>query len=250
MAEVISAKADQFIRTCLDRARTRWVTVRFLEGLLRVVAATSVIVGASFVADNAFTMPAWLRVVMLLLSFTVFFGGLVFEVWSLAKRVPSDEAMARILEKKFPELDNSVINSVQLSRSGAGGSAAVIIGSLVSSTASLVSKFDLSGIASFKRVRQLLAAAAIAFLLLAGYAYAWPEHFSNAFQRFVMPLAWVAPITDTRLTVEPGDAVVGYGRPVTIIGRISGTLPSFARIQRSEERRVGKDCRSRWSQCH
>src|SRR5260221_7109608 len=42
-----------------------------------------------------------------------------------------------------------------------------------------------------------------------------------------------------------------FGRPVTAMGTASNTImPSKRTFKRSEERRVGKECRSRWSPYH
>jgi len=224
------AKADRFIRSHLDTARTKWITVRFLEGLSRTVAITSFALLVAFLADNAFALPGVARLALLAAVLAVLFGGLAWNFYSLAKRIPSDEAMARIVEKAHPEFDNMIINSVQLVRSGHKGPAAVIVAALANSAAAAVARFSFKGVVTLDRLKKLALVALAGLLLFAAYGLAMPDRFNNAFERFIRPLAWVPPLTDTHLEVEPGDATVGYGRPVVITARVSGKIPSTAVI--------------------
>ncbi|MDZ7816635.1 MAG: DUF4175 family protein [Planctomycetota bacterium] len=230
MATAVTAKAHKHIRRYLDTARTKWVMLRFLEGSLKVLAVTGIVVLLSFLADNALTLSPWLRGSLLGVCIVVFLGGLGREMFLLTYRVPSDESMARIIEKKHPDLDNRVINSVMLSKKELSGGAAMIVSSLVNSTAATVDRFDLRGIVNVKRLRQFAVAAVLVLVLLVGYGFAMPQHFGNAFKRFIMPFKYVPPITDTRIAVEPGDITVGYGRPVDIIARVSGEMPSVVTV--------------------
>lgn len=230
MAVSTNDKAEVFIRRSLDAARTKWVTTQFFEALFKTIGITAIVLLVAFLADNAFALPGVLRLLLLGVVITLFFGGIGYSIYNLAMNSPSDEAMARIIEKKYPDFDNRIINSIQLAKSEHAASSGAIVSALVSTTAETVSKFNFKGIVSAAKLRKLGILAAVGVLLFSAYAVGLPQNFENALERFVKPLAYVPPLTDTQLTVEPGDTTVGYGRPITVIGRVSGVVPPNAVI--------------------
>ena len=49
------------------------------------------------------------------------------------------------------------------------------------------------------------------------------------------------------VNLEPGDALIMYG---VLIGKAKRSISRGEVVTRSEERRVGEECRSRWSPYH
>ncbi|MFA4987423.1 MAG: DUF4175 family protein, partial [Candidatus Brocadiia bacterium] len=223
-------KGEEYIRRQLDGVRTFWLTVRFVESFLLIVALTVGLILVSFTADNAFTLPGWFRFVLLAAILGVFFGGLTYRIVRISKSSPSDEAMARIVEKTQPGVNNQFINAIQLSKSGYSGSAGVIVAAIVDGAASVATKFDFTGVVTLHKMKKLGIIAGAILLMMFVYAFGMPEYFGNALSRYVRPLAYVPPLTKTHLEVEPGDTTVGYGSPVNIIAHVGGQIPPSAVI--------------------
>ena len=60
----------------------------------------------------------------------------------------------------------------------------------------------------------------------------------------------VDPIELRMLPVADGSDMMGSLRNPAAFNNVFGLRPSQGRVPRSEERRVGKECRSRWSPYH
>ena len=109
-------KVDQPVRATLDGLRWRIRCYVWLQGLGTATAC----VGAAFwstLALDWFFEPPWEFRLLLLIFGTFGLVGLLF--WVIVRQAfarLSDENMAMLLERRFPQLDDSLLTAVELSR--------------------------------------------------------------------------------------------------------------------------------------
>ncbi|MCK4284186.1 MAG: hypothetical protein KAX44_07705, partial [Candidatus Brocadiae bacterium] len=226
-----SERAMGHVYRLIDRSRATWRLVDTLDGALKsfIVVGGGLILG--FLADNLLHLPGPARMacgVALLGALT--FMLLRFVLYPLLRPV-TDEMVAAHIEADFPQLDNRVINTVLLAREKFKRSLTrQMVASQIRQTAQHIRDSSLRRPAKRRRLwksgRWSLALAAVVLL----YGALFSEHLANAFFRFVYPYRYIAPITDTRLEVSPGDTDCLQGDSLRIEARVSGVLPESARI--------------------
>ncbi len=224
-------RAIEHVFHTIDRSRASWRLVEVLAGLLKTFLAVGDALLAGFVVDNLFHLPGPVRLgyavaVLAILAFML----LRFILYPLARPM-TDEMVAAHVERAFPELDNSVINAVLLSRETFRDSLTRhMAASQVRQTAESVRERDfgrpIGGRNLWKSGRWALCLLGAAVL----YGVLFSDYMGNAFLRFVFPYRYIPPITDTRLEVSPGDADCLQGDPLRIEARVSGLLPESASI--------------------
>lgn len=219
---------DAIYRT-IDRARTSWRAVQLADGLVKVFLMVGGGLVAGLVADNLVHLPEPARlgfVIALAAAFVAMVGR--FIVYPLARPV-TDEMVAAHLERAFPELDNRLINAVlfsserfhhPLTRQMAASQiedAAQDVG-----VRNLGRPVDVAGLRRWGLRALVLMAAAVLYGVL------FTSYMGNALSRFLHPYTYIPPITDTRLTVKPGDATVLQGGELAVEARVGGVLPEKA----------------------
>ena len=224
-------RAIEHVFRTIDRSRASWRLVEVLAGSLKTFLAVGDALLIGFVLDNLFHLPGPVRLayavaVLGILTFML----LRFILYPLVRPM-TDEMVAAHLERAFPELDNSVINAVLLSRERFRDSLTRhMAASQVRQTAESVRKRDFGrptgGQGLWKSGRWALGLVGAAVL----YGALFSDYMGNAFLRFVFPYRYIPPITDTRLEVSPGDADCLQGDSLRIEARVSGLLPESASI--------------------
>ncbi len=220
----------------VDRARITWRAVQLADGALRVFLLTGAAAVAGFMLDNLVHLPQGVRLVWgvgILLAAIAGIGR--YMLYPLARPI-NDRMVAVHLERALPELDNRLINAVLLSDERFGHRLTRVMADLQIAEAAgqldlraLIRPVDLESLALWgKRVLVLVG-------VLVVYGLLFGDYLANGWDRFVHPLSWVPPITDTRLEVTPGSAVVLLGEPLDVEARISGVLPQEARVKVRED---------------
>jgi hypothetical protein len=226
-----SQQAMAHIYRVLDRSRLAWRVVESLDGLLKAFAIVggSLIVG--FLADNFFHLPGPVRLVCAL----VVLAGLAlmlarFVFYPLLSPM-SDEMVAAHVERAFPGLDNSVINSVLLA--GEKFRDPLTRRMAVSQILETAERVQTQEVRLRTGARGLWRSGRWALALLAAgllYGVLFSSYFGNALLRFVHPTRYIPPITATRLEVSPGDTSLLQGASLAVEARVSGLLPENGRI--------------------
>jgi len=231
----ITAAAGR-LRRKLEAVRTHQRGVWLREGVGLLLAAIIPALGLAMLLDNLVHLPMVIRILIL--------GGLIAGVVVLIRRAGrmiarpiTAEQIAVKVESKYPEIDNRLINSLLLAQEDDEESFE-LIREIVESGVSDASKHNLSASVPKKRMWLMTAAAALAILLMSGYAVMFPEYFGNALARLLIPFADTDALTRTRIVnVTPKDANVLSGDDVTIAVELDAdrSLPKAARIAYSPD---------------
>ncbi|MBT3377715.1 MAG: hypothetical protein HN742_06195 [Lentisphaerae bacterium] len=211
-------------------ARLRKGYVRSRGGLfsLGAVAGVAGVVLSFCVADLVFHLPTFLCWLCWLgLLGTI--GAGIYAVRHVLKERVSDEAMAVLVERVMPDVDNHVINAVQLS--GRYPQSDSLVEGLLKEVApdwegihhrSLYSQDPLKWIK-----RGLIGMGVVGGLLFA----LTPRGMTYAVGRLVAPMAGLEPFTLTRIiSVTPEDPNVLRGESVDVEVRFEGATPKNARV--------------------
>ncbi len=204
-----------------------WRKVLFLEGISFLIAVIIPFLIIVFFLDNVVHLPSWGRSVILIvtlsLSISIFLKTVIF---SFIRRF-SDERIALHVEKKYPELQNKLINAVQFGKEASESpvASAIIEDSLLKSKT-----FDFGKSISRDHLKKSVMVSSLAIILLVLYGLSFREHFNNALARFLSPRADIPPVTLTKLSVSPRDTVVLSGEDVEIKAFVEGKIPGNAQI--------------------
>ena len=234
MATDVEQREDamEHVYRLLDRSRGTWRVMDMLAGLLKTFAVFGGALVVGFLADNLLHLPGWVRLLYGIGALAALIAMVARFVLHPLLRPMTDEMVAAHVERALPESANRLINAVLLTgerfRDPLSRRLAV---AQIRSTARDVRSGGLvrpAGTGDLRRpARWALGLAAFALL----YGLIFTEHFGNAFLRFVHPTRYIPPITDTRLSVTPGDAELLQGDSLAVEARVGGLLPESARIE-------------------
>jgi hypothetical protein len=212
------------LRAKLASVARRIRLLRAARGLSLLVLVTVLLIGGVFLVDLALglTQPA-LAVALALLaaatSLIVLFGVVV-----PLSRALDPEALAAIIEEKYPELGERLTSTVELAGhpETAHGSAA-LIALLVHDTALRAGPLDFGHAISGRTSQQLATAAAIALLLLLIPGLFLADQAADFGRRLFTSWTPAATVEGPgyTLTVHPGDVFAARGRPLTLTAKIA-----------------------------
>ncbi|NLF22960.1 MAG: hypothetical protein GX590_07340, partial [Lentisphaerae bacterium] len=155
----------------------------------------------------------------------VFLAAVAAAVAALAqmlRRRHSPAAVAALLERRFPQLDNHLINRV-LFAATADIRSAWVRAYLAEPPPASWSDLPLGNLKNRYKRRLGAAALAVALLALLGPGYRYGEAWRVALRRVANPFSTLAPVTFTTvLQVAPGDATALQGDPVELVLRARG----------------------------
>ncbi len=221
--------------TTLDEVRRQWRLHKVLEGALLTVAGVLGVLVLLVLADNLLQPSVAGRFVLACLLW----GGLGLAVLSLiVKRILEDrrdDFFAALVERKHPELHNTLINALQLGRDNTPGFSKDLIGAIVRDADRLLGDSEVTDAVDRKPTKRAALCALVGVLLVAGYGVAMTPRFTNGLARLLLPWADIEPYTQTRIgvrDVEPGDTRVAEGKPVAIVVRAQGVVPKEAKLHR------------------
>lgn len=219
------------LEATIDAVRSKWVFVRAVEGAALLGAFASLGLLVAFGLDNLLHLSLFPRLVLT----TVVLAGAAWLGWtrlaSPLMRRPSDDAVALLIERGKPELENRLINAVQLSRETLPDGSVGFVDLVRQDAAQALSRLGVDGVVPVRLAKRagMVACAALGLLLV--YALLLPKHFWNAFERFSKPTRFVAPITETTLRVEPGHIRLARGEGFTVVARVGGVVPQRAVLE-------------------
>ena len=173
------------LRGSLSRVRETWRRVATLEGLLVTVAVAGVMLLAAVALEATLHLAGGMRLVLLLAILGSALGGLAYWVVRPYLSDISDECVAVHVERRFPELRNGLINSVQLVK--APGVSGGFVAAVVAQASRQAATLDLGEAVDRRRVRKAGLAACCAVLLLAALYAVSPGRFTNAVRRLLNP---------------------------------------------------------------
>jgi hypothetical protein len=219
----------------LDEVRNQWRRHKLLEGGLLVLAGFVTVVVVLVAADNLFHPGTAGR---LLLAIALWGGliagllGLMVRRWLEDRR---DDYFAALVERKHPGLHNRLINALQLGRDHQRGFSPVLIEAIVRDADQATQDLELTDSIDVRPAKRAALGALAALVLVAGYALALTPRFTNGLARVLLPLADIAPYTQTQIRAEdvrPGGTRIAEGKPLRITARLSGVIPPGAQMHR------------------
>ncbi|MGE3804720.1 MAG: hypothetical protein AB7K24_08625, partial [Gemmataceae bacterium] len=178
--------------------------------------------GAALVADLAFDLPALARQVLLISWIGLgLLSTLAFLVIPLSRKI-QPAALAAVVEEEYPEFDERLTTSVELSEGGQMHGAAALIELLYSDTEKQAKPLNFERAFPARMARRFAIAAGCLFLVLALPAALWPSRAAELGERFLFPTRTYTAFSPYIFEIGPGDKVAGRGRPVqfTVIVRV------------------------------
>lgn len=218
-------------QSTLGEVRSKWVVVRAAEGVALLGAFVFLGLLVAFGLDNLFHLSVVPRLV---LTF-VLLGGIGAIGWmriaSPLLRKPSDDAVALLIERGKPDLENRLINAVQLSRETLPDGSVGFVELVRQDAADCLTRLGVSGVVPVRLLKRAAPIAVGSLAVVVAYAVLLPKHFENALERFAKPTRFVAPITETTLAVEPGHLRLAKGEGFTVVAHVGGVVPQKAVLQ-------------------
>ncbi len=215
-------RAMESILDRLDRVRWRHLLVqlaRSAAALATVVLAGLILLGVSagYWADQP---PATLRWGLLVGILTVWAAALAWLVLLPIRRNLNYHQTARLIERSFDGLDNSLINAIQLSRDRMQPSPA-LVQSAIYETSRRIGRLPLAAAVSVRSLRRWLIAAGVAAAGLAAFALLQGPRLSRGLAAVFRPTGYVRHVETVKLiSLTPGDATRLAGERLTIEARI------------------------------
>jgi len=219
------------------RQRLRKLAVR--KGAIATAWIAVLAISLSFLLDWSLVLPMPVRLVILLLSVGAIVHVLARRVIDPLSRALPDADLAKLLESSHPELRQSLITAIELSRPGSETAAHVspsLIAAVVRSAEESVAKVDPRRViddAPLRRQVSLLAAASIGIIALAAYR----SDLASLWLRRNLLLAgdlWPKDV-ELELVTPRLPAVVAVGDPVEVVVRARRGSPSSVTVSSWEE---------------
>jgi hypothetical protein len=234
------AEAYAHLVQALAELRWQWRMRKVLEGALLALAGTAGVLLAGVTADNVLHLePAGRAAVAALLWATLVLAlaALVLRRWLEDRR---DDFFAALVERRYPELHNRLINALQLGRGRANGFSPRLIEAIISDAAEATAELDLTTSLDRRPMRRAVGLALAAGLAIAVYALLLTPRFVNGLARVLLPSADLPAHTATRIlewSVKPGNSRGPEGAPVQVEVKVAGDMPATAQlVRRSSDR--------------
>ncbi len=220
----------------LEEVRRQWRRHKLLEGALLAAGGTvAVLLTLVFIDNWIWQSGAAGRLVLAALLWGGLAVGLLYLVVKRFLEDRRDDFFAALVEQKYPGLHNKLINALQLGRGEQRGMSAELIDAIVHDADKATVELDMRESVD-PRPSWRAAGVSLAVLLLLGvYAVAAPERFGNGLARVLLPLGNIPPYTQTQILTDsilPGDTQVSEGSPITFEVRVTGVVPTKAKLQR------------------
>jgi hypothetical protein len=222
------------IEQALDAVRSIYLRSCALRGCAKVAGIACGLVLLLFVADNVIALPAAVR-----LALAAGFALMVVAVaWrDLLRPLVSDippEACALLLEKRFPDLDARLINSLLLARRPLTSLGGRVVRVTMNEADGMVRRFNFPAFFEGKKILRIVLAGGALLAVMGVYAVVFPAYFGNAFIRYASPLGGHAHLRGPKLIVTPGDVTLRPGEELTVRATVQDALPEKALLEKGE----------------
>lgn len=213
--EGIPPSASEIYRR-VGEVRSLWRSLAVGRGVLAYVALGAGVLLAATLWEGFLPSGPVLRSLLLGLLAATFVGGLVVCILRPALRDLSEERVARLIELRFPQLQNGLINAVQLARDPLVPSRALLERQL-QEIRRLIQPYDFRLALDRRPLLRTALAAGVAGSALLLYALVSPARFTNALERILHPRTHLAVVGRVRIaSVEPGSTTLIYGSDLDV----------------------------------
>ena len=219
----------------MDELRRAWRQRQLLEAGLLIAAAVTGVLVLAIAADNLIKFGVAGRVVL----FALLVGsGCLLVVSLLAKRwleQRRDDFFAALVEKRFPDLDNRLINALQLGRGTEPGSPR-IVEAIVADASEMTYEIDMSDSLDWQPVRRAMICGGVVLGALVLYAVLGGERFANGLSRVLLPMAQIDPYTATIIdanSIRPREGANHFAEETDVRFSVDlrGVIPRMAEVQ-------------------
>lgn len=203
----------------LDRLRSRIRRYVLLEGTALVIALLGALFWGSFLIDwcyfqlSRLELPRWFRASVLIGGITLLAFGLVTWVALRLLRTLRAKALALVLERRFPELDDRLITAVEATdnpESGLSPLTQAMLRQTIHDAAKSANNLDLAGVFDRRPIRRAIITASVLVASILGLAVAntaamerWIAGYLNLRTGY-----WPRETElQVRVVVQPGDRI-------------------------------------------
>ena len=212
----------------LHGIRRRWQRCVALQAAARALAMVAAIVAAAALTERLL-QPSELSLLALAAGTAVF--SLAAAAWALAplRHRPDDRQIARFVEERVPELDDTLVTAVDIQARVRAGSAAddgTFAPLVVAAAAARLQAIEPEQIVDRERMGRALrfaGGAAVALVLAVLFARPFVEKSAQVAYIKLFPASVVVHVTS-------GDMRIPAGRPVTIAATVWGERVALGRI--------------------
>lgn len=212
----------KLIHTALSKARDHLKTHLFFKGLLQLITLSLVILLLGILIyvslPPSFHLNLFFDILAIIAFLFVLMRFLVIPAW----KKPSDDSVALTLERKFPDLNDNLINAVQLSRElkkGPQGISADLIRRLITITEEQVRKLNIREITDKTDLRKYAKYCGVGIVILMALTLWRPDILKDTVRNFLHPSEGAAFARRLNLEIEPKNATVLRGKSLKITAR-------------------------------
>ncbi len=220
------------IERALESVRGVYLRSAFVSGSLKAGAVLVTLALFLFVGDNLLALPGLVRLLFAVLFSLFFLFVLIKELFIPLFSDLSAETCALILEKRHPDFDCRLINTLLLSQQRLSPLSGKIVNVTTREVEHSLRKIEFPAFFQRGTVFKLLGAAGVAVLLFSCYTVFFPGWFGNAFSRYLHPFSVVPHLRGAAVTVTPGTITCGPDAGVTVRAVFEGALPREVVLKR------------------
>jgi hypothetical protein len=193
MPQHIDTHVQPEIESVLARLRARIRQYVFFEGMALVVLVLGLLFWLSYGVDHAYfwmsslELPRWFRAGFDIVTFALVSVGFLMWVGLRFLRSFRTKALALVLERRFPELDDRLIAAVELAESSTGNESPLTV-AMVERTVAQVTKaaaqLELGAVFDKRPLRRALIGATFLITLTAGFGVVRADEMRRWWQAF------------------------------------------------------------------
>lgn len=211
--------------------RIRWLLLLRRTG--RILLLLVLFFAAVYLADQLFGLPAlWLRILCALLTVGML-TGIAALIVSLLRPV-EPQALAALIERKYPELAERLTSTVSLMRASQANGSKALIALLIEEAEVAARGIDVPQVVDARPAKRwaLIGVLSLAFAIMPAFVLSAYADFGDRFL-----LSWFRPINDFIITATPANGAFAIGRPLTITAHLQA---------RSRHLRLPTECSLVW----
>ncbi|MGE3511968.1 MAG: DUF4175 family protein, partial [Vicinamibacterales bacterium] len=218
------------IAELIARVRARWRRLVFFRaGVLAAGAMAAVVatgLALAYVAGRSTHALGAIGAITVVVALAVAIRAL-----SPARRVPTDQQVARFIEEREPSLDDRLVSAVDVGRGRVDGSPPALAAAMIADAGRRAAQVEPSAIVESDRLRRSALQFGVSLLVLLLIVLAGRHTARRSYDALALSLF----PAHVRLAVSPGDARVQAGSSLVVEARLAGnSAPVTAQLQRAD----------------
>ena len=213
------------LRGVVKRGRRHWAAVIVVQAVASAMVTLLAYLLLVLWLDNVVHLPVWGRLLANMIFYLAVIG-IGYRLWRRRRRarLTLDQVALAIERRSEETLQNRLVNALQLARRD-DTPQPQMIDAVVEENYRQLQQVQMNRSAAIWPVPAAIGALAVVLAAAGAYWVSDRHQMANAAFRIFSPLADIAPLYHTTLTVEPGDVTVASGDDVPITISIQGRIP-------------------------